>query len=203
MPNPPSLENEFVRLEPLTPEHSEPLLAIVDEDLWAGMVTPLPTGIQRMSAHIGGLLADPNRSSFVVIDQLTGGLLGSTCLYDYVPAQARVELGNTFYARSVWGGPTNPACKLLLFEHAFNQLGVHRVALRCDTRNVRSIAAIQKLGAIYEGTLRGHRIAADGTTSDTKYFSVLATEWPGVRRDLQARLVALGTGNTSAGPVSV
>jgi len=88
----------------------------------------------------------------------------------------------------VGGGPTNPACKLLLLEHAFEVWGMHRVALRADARNARSIAAMRKLGLVPEGMLRGHRVAADGSRGDTAYFSVLAPEWPAMRAGLLSRL---------------
>ena len=86
------------------------------------------------------------------------------------------------------GGPTNPACKLLLLEHAFEVWGMHRVALHADARNARSIAAMRKLGLVPEGMLRGHRVAADGSRGDTAYFSVLAPEWPAMRAGLLSRL---------------
>ncbi len=105
-----------------------------------------------------------------------------------MPSQGRVELGSTFYAREWWGGTTNPACKYLLLRHAFEDLGVARVALRADARNSRSLGAIRRLGAVPEGVLRSHRVAPDGSRQDTAYFSVLRDEWPTVRDGLLARL---------------
>lgn len=103
------------------------------------------------------------------------------------PAQQRCEIGHTFYGRHWWGGATNPACKLLLLTHAFEDWGMYRVALRCDARNARSLAAMRRLGAVPEGVLRGHRVAADGSRGDTAYLSVLAPEWPAVRDGLLRR----------------
>ena len=84
----------------------------------------------------------------------------------------------------------NPGCKLLLFGHAFEEWALERVALRCDHRNARSHAAIARLGATFEGTLRRFRPAADGTIADVDYFSVVREEWPAVRAGLEARLAA-------------
>jgi RimJ/RimL family protein N-acetyltransferase len=120
-----------------------------------------------------------------------GEVRGSTRFYELNTGQRRVEIGSTFYGRAWWAGVTNPACKLLLLRHAFEELGLRRVALRCDARNTRSRAAILRLGAREEGRLRAHRVAPDGSVGDTLYFSVLADEWPGVRDGLEARLAAL------------
>jgi RimJ/RimL family protein N-acetyltransferase len=86
---------------------------------------------------------------------------------------------------------TNPACKLLLLRHAFETWGLARVALRADARNTRSCAAIRRLGATPEGVLRKHRVASDGSTGDTAYFSIVDDEWPGVRARLEERLAAV------------
>ena len=116
-----------------------------------------------------------------------------TALYDPVPT-VRVDVGHTVYARPVWGTEVNPACKLLLLGHAFEELGVARVGLRCDHRNTRSHQAILRLGATFEGTLRAFRKAADGTIADADYFSVTAPEWPAVRAGLEARLTGADAG---------
>jgi RimJ/RimL family protein N-acetyltransferase len=120
-----------------------------------------------------------------------GEVRGSTRFYELSTGQRRVEIGSTFYGRDWWAGVTNPACKLMLLRHAFEELGLRRVALRCDARNTRSRAAILKLGAREEGRLRAHRVAPDGSVGDTLYFSILSDEWPGVRDGLEARLAAL------------
>ncbi len=186
----PTLENEFVRLVPLSVDHASALVAVVDKEMWFGMITPVPKTLEQMISDIKAWINVPQRISFAVIDQATDAVVGSTSFYEYVPSQERIEIGSTFYARDVWGGPVNPSCKLLMLEYAFEQLHVHRVALRCDARNARSISAIKKLRATPEGTLRGHRLAADGSRGDTMYFSILAPEWPSVKAGLQTRLSA-------------
>lgn len=187
MPRVPVLDNDFVVLRPLHLDDSAALLDLIDEEMWFGMTVPTPRNVGEMAEYVESLLTDPSRLGFAVVDN-AGSVVGFTSLYELVVSQQRVEIGSTFYGRHVWGTAVNPACKLLLFEYSFDQLGLHRVALRCDARNTRSVAAIEKLGAVYEGTLRGHRIAADGSRGDTSYFSVLAAEWPNVRAGLEARL---------------
>lgn len=177
-----------VRLVPVAPEHAAGLLSLIDDGLWAGMVTPTPRTVVEIEGPIASALADPARYAFAVLDDATGEVRGQTSYYDVVPAQARCEIGHTFYGRAWWGGPTNPACKYLMLRQAFEVWGMHRAAFRADARNTRSCAAIERLGAVREGTLRGHRIAADGSRADTAYFSVLAPEWPAVRDGLLARL---------------
>lgn len=182
------LRGHGVRLMPLGVEHAEPLDALTDDALWAGMTKPRPLGPEAYAEHIRSQLDEPATFAFAVVDEATGTIMGTTCLYDYVPSQKRIEIGSTWYGRQFWGGRTNPAAKLLLFEHAFDTLGLQRVALRCDARNLRSAAAIERLGAVPEGILRSHRVAADGSRGDTAYFSVIAEEWPAVRAGLESRL---------------
>ncbi|WP_435738310.1 GNAT family protein [Cellulosimicrobium sp. PMB13] len=202
------LDGFGLRLVPLAEEHAPALGALVDDGIWAGMSSPTPQGDEAMAAYVRDAVAAPGRLAFAVLGpdpapgpDLTGpdggrlpddaGVVrGSTSLYEWVPAQGRVELGSTFYARPWWGGVTNPGCKYLLLRHAFDELGVARVALRADARNARSIGAITRLGAQPEGVLRSHRVAPDGSRQDTAYFSILVDEWPAVRDGLLRRLDA-------------
>lgn len=174
-----------VRLRPLVPEDAAALLALVDEKIWAGMSTPLPRTEQEMTVHLTELTGQPALLGFAV--EHDGHVVGRTSFYDLVPG-LRVDIGHTFYARELWGTTLNPTVKLLLLDHAFDSLGVARVALRCDSRNQRSRRAILRLGATYEGTLRKFRYAADGTVADAAYFSIIAEEYPAVREGLLARI---------------
>lgn len=180
-----TLSRRGVRLRPLTPDDAPALRAVVDEDAWGGMSVPFPRTDEQMAEHLRTLTGTAGMMAFAV--EQDGELVGRTAFYDYVPG-LRVEVGSTVYARRVWGTALNPTAKLLLFAHAFEQLGVGRVSLRCDSRNRRSHAAIRRLGARYEGTLRRFRPSADGTVVDVDYFSILPEEWPGVRAGLEARL---------------
>ncbi|WP_130865408.1 GNAT family N-acetyltransferase [Acidipropionibacterium timonense] len=179
------LRRGLVTLRPLTLDDAPRLRAVVDETTWAGNSCPLPASDEAMAAHLGSLIDSATVLAFAV--DLDGRFVGRTTLYDIVDG-LRCEIGSTIYDRRVWGGVVNPSAKLLLFTLAFDELGMNRVALRCDRRNTRSHAAIARLGATYEGTLRQFRPAADGTLADVDYFSVLRAEWPRVRRGLEARL---------------
>lgn len=174
-----------ITLRPLAVSDAPALRAIVDEAAWAGMSAPLPTSDAAMAEHLTGLMATPGVSAFAVEQE--GEFVGRTAYYEHVPG-VRVDVGHTVYARRVWGSRVNPVCKLLLLGHAFEELGVARVGLRCDSRNTRSHRAILRLGATFEGTLRSFRPAADGTLADADYFSVLAAEWPAVRAGLEGRV---------------
>jgi RimJ/RimL family protein N-acetyltransferase len=182
------LAGDGVRLDPLEVADAVALWPLTDDALWAGMVTPRPASVEAYAEHVEAQLANPTTLAFTVRGADDGEVRGTTTLYDLVPAQGRVEIGSTWYARAFWGGRTNPATKLLLLGHAFDTLGLNRVALRCDARNLRSAAAIRRLGAVPEGVLRSHRVAADGTVGDTAYFSIVRAEWPDVRAGLEARL---------------
>ena len=187
-----TLSGHGFRLEPLTHKHVGDLAAMVDSDLWAGMATPMPVGEVGLMNYIEDSQALDGCYAFAVVDEVSGEVRGSTALVDHQTGARRLEIGRTFYDRAVWGRVVNPVCKFLLLEHSFERLGVHRGQLRADARNARSLAAIRRLGAQPEGVLRGHRVAFDGTRSDTAYFSILRDEWPAARAGLEGRLAQLG-----------
>jgi RimJ/RimL family protein N-acetyltransferase len=138
-----------------------------------------------------------NQQVFVVRDVASGSVLGSSSFMDIAPAHRHVEIGCTWYATAARGTRVNPACKLLMLTHAMERMfvdehgnaqGCVRVTLKSDARNVHSQAAMTKLGAQREGTLRAHRIRPDGYVRDTTYFSILPADWPTVRAGLLSRL---------------
>jgi N-acetyltransferase len=182
-----TLTGHGVRLVPLATEHAAALAALVDDALWAGMTVPLPDTEESMAAYVDAAVRAPARAAFAVLGD-DGAVRGSTSLYELASSQGRAEVGHTFYGRAWWGGRTNPACKLLLLRHAFETEGLCRVGFRADSRNTRSVAAMERFGAVREGVLRGARIAPDGSRGDTVVLSVLAPEWPDVRARLEARL---------------
>jgi RimJ/RimL family protein N-acetyltransferase len=138
--------------------------------------------------------AAPQRVAYVV--RLTrdselgaeGTVVGTTSLGDVDLANERVHLGWTGYAPSVWGTVVNPSCKFLMLQHAFEDCGFNRVKIQTSLVNTRSQAAIAKLGATREGVLRRHIKQPDGSWRDTVVFSILADEWPDVRKSLLARI---------------
>lgn len=182
-PQPVALARGRVHLEPWGPQHdSDLLVAARDDEVWRW----LPTHRPSTPADVAELRqTHPGLPFAVVVD---GRAQGSTSYLDVDVELGGLEVGWTWYARPLWSTEVNPTCKLLLLGHAFDDLGAERVTLKTDGANTRSQAAIGKLGARYDGTLRHQRRRPDGTVRDTAFFSILAAEWPGVREGLLARL---------------
>ena len=181
------LDGHGVRLAPLSLDHVPDLTAAAaDPAVWRWLSTPQPTDETAMRAWVEAVLADRARLAWAVV--VDGRAVGSTSYLDVDLAVEGLEIGWTWYARSVWRTHVNPACKVLLLGHAFDDLGARRVLFKTDALNTRSRSAIGRLGAQHDGTLRHHRRRADGSVRDSAYFSVLAPEWPAVRDGLIARL---------------
>jgi N-acetyltransferase len=141
-----------------------------------------------MDAFVAFLLKQPRTVPFCVIEPGSGRAVGITTYLDIREAHRGLEIGWTWYTPRLRGTKLNPACKLLLLEHAFDRLGAIRVCLKTDERNGRSRAAILKLGAKFEGVMRDTVIMRDGFRRSSAMYSVLAGEWAEVRRGLEARL---------------
>jgi RimJ/RimL family protein N-acetyltransferase len=185
------LEGRGVRLEPLASTHREGLRqAAADPRIWPWM----PADLSRpgaLEAWMDEALYASDRGTayvFTVIDRATNRIVGSTRYMDIQAEHRGVEIGWTWYAPAVWGTSINPEAKWLLLKHAFEEWGALRVQLKTDHQNLRSQAAIKKLGARYEGTLLNHRIRPDGSLRHTVLFSILPDEWPAVEARLIARL---------------
>lgn len=187
---PPVLEGDYVRLEPLSPAHTEGLRgATADGRLWELTVTNVPAP-DEVEAWIGAALsmqAAGNAMAFAVRDA-SGRIVGSTRYYDLLPATPRLQIGYTWYARSVQRTGLNSEAKLLLLRHAFETLGCVSVGLQTSTRNVASRAAIARLGASLEGITRQHLRHRDGSLRDTANYSIIASEWSTVKAALQRDL---------------
>jgi RimJ/RimL family protein N-acetyltransferase len=125
---------------------------------------------------------------WAVLDAKTSAVLGSTRYHDIIAETDRVEIGWTWYAQRAQRSHVNSACKLLLFQYAFDNLGCKVVGLRTDNFNLRSQRAIEALGAKKDGVIRHHWLRRNGTVRDTVMYSVLVHEWPDVRRHLELRL---------------
>ena len=184
---PVTLRSNGLRLEPLALAHEDGLAAAAaDGQLWRLRVTSVPEP-QETRAYIETALQmreQGNRFAFAVIDEATGRVLGSTSFHDIIPAVRRVEIGYTWYARSVQRSHVNTTCKLLMLGHAFDQLGCHVVGWRTDNFNFASQRAIERLGAQKDGVIRGHALRRDGTIRDTVMYSLRAGEWPEVKAQL-------------------
>jgi N-acetyltransferase len=185
------LEDRGIRLEPLTEGHHDALIAAAsDGQLWDLWYTAVP-GPQGMKTYIADALKgqrDGNMLPWAVRDLTTGTIIGSTRYHDIVPRIDRVEIGYTWYASSKQRTHVNTTCKLLLLRHAFDSLGCKVVGLRTDFFNTRSQRAIEGLGAKKDGVIRHFGIRKDGTVRDTVMYSIMAHEWPDVRRHLEFRL---------------
>lgn len=188
-----SLEGRGIRLEPLQREHEEALrAAAADGQLWTLQFTSVPEPKDTLS-YIENALADCAKGARVpwVVRELAGGrIIGSTSYHDIIPAARRVEIGYTWYAKSWQRTNVNTACKLRLLEHAFDTLGCTVVGWRTDILNVRSQAAIERLGAKKDGVIRRQSLRRDGTIRDTVMYSATSEEWNETLRDRITRLLA-------------
>lgn len=191
------LENEIARLVPLSMDHCPQLTAAVaDGNLWELWYTTIPRP-EEMSGEIERRLTLQRGGSmlpFTVIERSSGDVAGQTTYMNIDAQNRRVEIGSTWYAMRVQRTALNTACKLLLLEHAFESLQCIAVEFRTSFFNVRSRCAIERLGAKCDGILRSHMFHADGTLRDTVVYSIIASEWPAVRSNLQGKL----RGSTSA-----
>jgi N-acetyltransferase len=186
-----TLEGRGVRLEPLGTVHEMALrAAAADGELWTLRYTSVPEP-ENTLAYIEGALADRakgTRAPWVVRELSTGKIIGSTSYHDILPATRRVEIGYTWYAKSWQRTRVNTACKLVLLEHAFDTLGCSVVGWRTDNLNLRSQAAIERLGARKDGVIRRFFARRDGTFRDTVMYSVTDDEW---RDAIRARLTGM------------
>ena len=182
------LEANGIRLEPMTPAHHEALsIAAADGELWNLWYTaiPSPEGMQEYVATALEGQRDGHMLPWVVRDLATGLIIGSTRYHDIAAGIDRVEIGYTWYAKRHQRTHVNTTCKRVLLAHAFEMLGCQVVGLRTDRFNLRSQRAIEALGAQKDGIIRHFGVRKDGTARDTVMYSILATEWPDVRRHLE------------------
>ncbi|MCY0962631.1 GNAT family N-acetyltransferase [Streptomyces sp. H27-H5] len=193
IPAPVTLTGRHVTLVPLSMDHLGDLFAAGggDDEIWRWQGGVAPRTEAELGATLTGLLEDAERGTylpFAVIHRASGKAIGWTTFMDVDAANERLEIGWTWYGRAHWRSAVNTETKLLLMTHAFDELGMGRVQLKTDHMNLRSQAAIARLGARREGVLRRHRRRPDGTWRDTVYFSLLAEEWPDAKARLGARL---------------
>jgi len=185
------LEGRGVRLEPLTTEHHDALAgAAADGRLWElwFIAVPPPEGMRAYVADALQGQREGHMLPWAVRDLASGAIIGSTRYHDIAPAIDRVEIGYTWYGQSRQRTHVNTTCKLLLLGHAFDTLGCQVVGLRTDNFNFRSQRAIEALGAKRDGVIRHYGVRRDGTVRDVVMYSILASEWPDVRRHLELRL---------------
>jgi N-acetyltransferase len=185
------LEGRGIRLEPLTEDHHDALVAAASDgrlwELWYVAVHP-PEEMRRYLADALRGQREGHMLPWAVRDLASDVVIGTTRYHDIVPAIDRVEIGYTWYAQSRQRTHVNTTCKLLLLAHAFDTLGCKVVGLRTDNFNFRSQRAIEGLGAKRDGVIRHFSARRDGSVRDMVMYSILASEWPDVRRHLELRL---------------
>ena len=184
---PVTLSRNGVRLEPLSLDHEAGLrAAAADGELWKLRITSVPEPEQTRDYIETALKmrAEGNRFAFAVVDEASERVIGSSSYHDIVPAVRRLEIGYTWYAKSVQRSHVNTTAKLLLMTHAFETLNCALVGWRTDNFNFASQRAIERLGAKRDGVLRHHALRRDGTVRDTVMYSMSAGEWPEARAQL-------------------
>jgi N-acetyltransferase len=184
---PVTLQSARVTLEPLERRHCDDLIeAVKDGTLWTLWYTSVPRP-ENMGAEIERRLrlqAAGSMLPFAVIDNETHQAVGMTTYMNVDTPNRRLEIGSTWYRRSVQRTDLNTHCKLLLLTHAFDVLNCIAVEFRTHFFNQQSRRGIERLGAKLDGILRSHQIASNGTLRDTCVYSIIASEWPTVRENL-------------------
>jgi RimJ/RimL family protein N-acetyltransferase len=186
-----TLTGRFVTLQPLAPEHLAGLQdAASDGELWKLFFTSVPKP-EDMQQWLDAALALQHKNealTFVVFENFSGKIVGTTRYCNLDMSNRRLEIGYTWYAQRVQRSAVNTECKLLLLRHAFEKLKCIAVEFRTDWLNQTSQRAIERLGAKRDGILRNHKIMPDGRIRDSVVYSILNTEWHGIQQNLSFKL---------------
>jgi RimJ/RimL family protein N-acetyltransferase len=187
------LQGWGVRLLPYAPDLYEPVRQALDCDAEGWQLFALSGQGEHFAQDWWPMIerqtAAGQWQAYAIEDQASGRVVGTTSFLNHVPGRQKVEIGGTFLHPSVRAGVVNPASKLLLLQHAFDH-GARRVELLTDLRNLRSQAAIAKLGAVREGVARRDRTTWTGHIRDSAVYAITDLDWPGVRQRLLQRLPA-------------
>jgi RimJ/RimL family protein N-acetyltransferase len=185
------LEGTVVRLEPLTLHHLDALCAVgLEPSLWALTTSRIATR-GDMQRYVEAALDEQAVGSalpFATVERATNTVVGSTRYGNIVPQHRRAEIGWTWIAPRWQRTAVNTEAKYLMLRHAFDVMACRRVELKTSALNARSRAAMRRIGATEEGTLRRHMVQPDGSARDSVYFSVIDEEWPAVRERLEEML---------------
>jgi RimJ/RimL family protein N-acetyltransferase len=189
---PVTLEGKVVRLEPLSVAHISGLvIAGKEESIWKYMVYGNLSSLDNMQKWVDELLkfqAAGTDLPFTVIHKQSGIIVGATRFQEMRPHHRSLEIGGTWYASAYQRTVVNPECKYLLLKYAFEELKCLRIQFKADLRNEHSIHAIERVGAVREGVLRSHMVLPDGTIRNSVVYSILDSEWPKVKIQLEERL---------------
>jgi RimJ/RimL family protein N-acetyltransferase len=181
-----TLGGRIVRLEQLAPEHFDRLArAAADPEIWL-LMSADGSQPEVFSAWFDESLAE--RIAFATVHAATDEVVGSSSFMSFAPEHRRVEIGHTWLAPSHWGSGANVEAKLLMLDHAFGAMEMRRVEFKTDAANERSRRALEALPAQFEGVHRQHMLVRDGENRDSAWYSILDSEWPGVRANLLRRL---------------
>jgi len=188
---PVTLEGAHVRLEPLSEAHHAGLCEVgLDEELWRLIPIRITTP-EDMMLLVRNLIAEQARGAglpFATVERTSGKVIGSTRFMNIDAPNKRVEIGGTWIAKPWQRTAINTEAKYQMLRHAFETLGCIRVELKTDALNRQSRAAILRIGAKEEGILRQHMVTWSGRLRDTVYFSILDSEWPEVKAELERKL---------------
>ena len=182
-----------MRLVPLDLAHVDALAAIgLDEEIWRWMPYRVRNrdGMRRLVEDALSARRAGTAIPFATTLRESGAIVGTTRYMNIDLANKRVEIGGTWIAPAWQRTRVNTEAKFLMLKHAFERMGCRRVEFKTHALNARSRAAIARLGATEEGTLRRHMVQEDGSSRDSVYFSIIDDEWPEVKRRLEARLAA-------------
>ena len=184
-----TLTGKHVRLEPMTEAHIPALTEIgAGRDFWHFMLYGDMKTEADMRNWVRDILSRVNDVPFVAVHLESGRVAGATRYLNIMPRDRGLEIGGTWYGLDFQRTAVNTECKYLLLRHAFETLGAIRVQLKTDSRNVRSQKAIERIGGVKEGVLRNHMILPDGTIRHSVFYSILDSEWEGVRGGLEEYL---------------
>jgi RimJ/RimL family protein N-acetyltransferase len=187
------LIGQYVRLEPMAEVHIPGLAEIgVGQTFWDYMVYGNMNTVEDMRNWVEDILARAEKGTdrpFVAIHLASGRVAGATRYLNIMPQDRGLEIGGTWYGPEFQRTVVNTECKYLLLCHAFETLGCIRVQLKTDLRNERSQKAIERIGAVKEGVLRNHMILPDGHIRHSVFYSILDTEWPGVKKRLEEMMI--------------
>jgi RimJ/RimL family protein N-acetyltransferase len=187
-----TLNGRWVRLEPLSEDHVPDLASVgLEEEIWRFMRYKKVQTADDLRAWVVELLRLEKLGGdlpFAVISLENGRAIGSTRYLNIHPEDSNLEIGGTWYGLAYQHTAVNTECKYLLLQYAFETLGCIRVSFKADERNVRSLRAIERLGAVKEGVLRKHMMLHDGHARNSVVYSILDDEWPEIKTRLEGWL---------------
>ena len=183
---PVTLIGTHVRIEPMTEAHIPALAEIgVGQGFWHFMLYGDMKTEADMRNWVLDILSRKQDIPFVVVHLASGRVAGATRYLNIMPNDLGLEIGGTWYGPEFQRTAVNTECKYLLLKYAFESLGAIRVQLKTDSRNLRSQKAIERIGGVKEGVLRNHMILPDGTIRHSVFYSILDSEWEGVKGRLE------------------